>query len=208
MRAPRPEVFRQAAAASPRLSLADMLGLHGEESPAVLLLVLAVLCVLPIYGVGSALSLAILLMAWRWCQLAQDPGPGHRPRALPERLGRITLDETWSRRCLEAFAWLYGTAGRRLKERWTALCHRSTRTWWGLWIALMAFLIFLPLPFGNVLPSLSLVLLSLGWMFRDGLAMLLSAVVGSGALAFAIASGHLLLEGARIALDWVARWAI
>lgn len=173
-----------------------------------LLLVLAVLCVLPIYGVGSALSLAILVMAWRWRRLARDPAPGEPGRTLPERLGRITLDETWSRRCLESFAWLYATAGRRLTERWTALCHRNTSAWWGLWIAVMAFLIFLPLPLGNVLPSLSLVLLSLGWMFRDGLAMLLSAVVGSGALAFAIASGHLLLKGARMGLDWAARWAI
>ena len=56
----------------------------------------------------------------------------------------------------------------------------------------MAVVIFLPLPLGNVLPSLSLILLSLGWMFRDGLAMLLSAATGVGALGYVVSLGHLL----------------
>lgn len=53
------------------------------------------------------------------------------------------------------------------------------------------FVIFLPLPFGNVLPAISLVLLCLGWMFRDGLALLGSALVGAIALAYTWAFGHL-----------------
>jgi hypothetical protein len=66
----------------------------------------------------------------------------------------------------------------------------------------MGFVIFLPLPFGNVLPSISLVLLSLGWMFRDGLAMLASAVVGSGALAFTYAFGHVVWEVLAVVRGW------
>jgi hypothetical protein len=45
--------------------------------------------------------------------------------------------------------------------------------------------------------------LSLGWMFRDGLALLASAVVGSGAVAFALAFGHLLWEGVRAVGLWL-----
>jgi len=60
-----------------------------------------------------------------------------------------------------------------------------------VWIALQGFVIFLPLPFGNVLPAASLVLMCLGWMFRDGLALLGSALVGSAAVAYAWAFGHL-----------------
>jgi len=70
----------------------------------------------------------------------------------------------------------------------------------------MGLLILLPLPLGNVLPSLSLMLLSLGWMFRDGLALLASALVGSGAVAFALLMGHVLVDGAQRALTWVSRW--
>jgi hypothetical protein len=67
----------------------------------------------------------------------------------------------------------------------------------------MAFLIFLPIPFGNVLPGLSLMLLSLGWMFRDGLFLLLSKVVGISAVVFALLFGHVVLEIAQRALNWV-----
>ena len=119
----RPEVFLQAAAASPRLSLAELLRLHGDESAAVVLLVVSVLCVVPIYGMGTALSLAIFAMAWHWRHVARTDAtdtpasePGG-PRWLPSRLAQATLDEVWSRRCLHGLAWLYGQAGRRLRER-------------------------------------------------------------------------------------------
>lgn len=186
----RSDAFREAALGAPRLSLADLLALHGRDSPAVLLLVLAVLCVTPLYGVGTAVSLAILAIGWRWRRLVAGESADRPAPPLPERLGRITLDETWSRRCLHGLAWLYETSGRRLRERWPALAHPRTSPWWGLWIASMAVLIFLPVPFGNVLPSLSLVLLSLGWMFRDGLALIGSAIVGSGAFAVTAALSH------------------
>ena len=199
----KPDAFRAAALSGHRLSLEELLGLHGQASPAVLLLVLAVLCVLPVYGVGTALSFAILLMAWRWRGLAHaDAGCG-QGQGLPGRVGRLRLDATWSRRCLHGLAWLYATAGRCLRARWSVLCHPRTGVWWSLWIGLMGLVIFLPLPLGNVLPSLSLVLLSLGWMFRDGLAMLASAVVGSGAVAFALAFGHLVWEGVRAVGLWL-----
>jgi len=199
----RPEVFREVAGSARRLSLHDLLRLHGQASGAVLLLVLSVLCVIPVYGVGTALSLAILLMAWHWRRLIAQ-GDGASASLLPRRLSHLQLDETWSSRCLHGLAWLYATAGRWLRQRWSVLHHRHTHPWWSLWIALMGLLIFLPLPLGNVLPSLSLVLMSLGWMFRDGVALLLSTVVGSGAVAFAWVSAHLFLELAHAAWRWVS----
>jgi hypothetical protein len=211
----RPEIFREAAGQSGRLTLGELLRLHGDASSAVLLLVLALLCVVPVYGVGTALSVAILAMAWRWHrqerqdaeEIAGAGGAGetaHPP--LAGRLANLSLDETWSRRCLHGLAWLYGTAGRTLRARWSFLRHRSTHGWWSLWIAAMGFLIFLPLPLGNVLPSLSLVLMSLGWMFRDGLALLLSKAVGVGAMAFAWISAQLLAEMLSAGWAWLGRW--
>jgi len=138
-------------------------------------------------------------MAWHWRHVARsgDAQPGAPParlggpKWLPERLAQARLDETWSRRCLHGLAWLYGHAGRRLRERMVGLSAAGTRPFWAVWIALQGFVIFLPLPFGNVLPAASLVLMCLGWMFRDGLALLGSALVGSAAVAYAWAFGHL-----------------
>ena len=70
----------------------------------------------------------------------------------------------------------------------------------------MAFIIFLPLPLGNVLPSLSLVLLSLGWTFRDGLALAASALVGTGAIGFCVVFFHVIVEAAERAWRLSAQW--
>lgn len=173
--------------ASLRLSLAELVQLHGNASGSVLMMLMAVLATLPIAGAGMVLSLGIFLLSWTWLR-----GMDHMP--LPERLGQVTLNETWTRRCLHGLAWIYEQADRRLRPRWIAMSRRRLRPLWGVWMALMAALIFIPLPFGNVLPAISLVLLSLGWMFRDGLALLLAGVAGVAATAYAVSLSHLVVE--------------
>ena len=58
----------------------------------------------------------------------------------------------------------------------------------------MAALIILPIPFGNVLPALALMLLGLGLAFRDGVLVLVGAATGGLALlstsALAFAAWH------------------
>jgi hypothetical protein len=63
-------------------------------------------------------------------------------------------------------------------------------------MALMGVLIALPIPFGNTIPGLSVILMSLGLAIGDGLAVL-------GALNLAI-----LATGILIALAWGARSGI
>ena len=170
-----------------RLSLAELVRLHGDSSGPVLMMLLAVLATLPIAGAGMVLSLGIFLLSWTWLR-----GMDNMP--LPERLGRVTLNAVWTRRCLHSLAWIYEQAERLLRPRWIAVSNRRLRPLWGVWIALMAALIFIPLPFGNVLPAISLVLLSLGWIFRDGLALLLAGVAGAGAMVYMVSFSHLVVE--------------
>jgi hypothetical protein len=170
-----------------RLSLAELLQLHGDASGPVLMMLLAMLATLPIAGAGMVLSLGIFLLSWAWLRGMDD-------MPMPERLGRVTLNAVWTRRCLHGLAWVYEQAERLLRPRWTALSNRRLRPVWGVWMALMAALIFLPLPFGNVLPAISLVLLSLGWMFRDGLALLLAGLAGVAAAVYAVSLSHLVVE--------------
>lgn len=179
--------LRGAATEAPqalRLSLRELLQLHGEGSGAVLLMLMALLSTVPIAGAGTVLSLGIFALAGAWLR-------GRDTLPLPERLARLTLNETWTRRCLHGLAWTYERAERWMCPRWQGLCHSRARFWWALWIALMAALIFLPLPLGNVLPGTSLMLLSLGWLFRDGIALLLSAATGAVGVGYAISVGHL-----------------
>lgn len=178
-----------------RLTLRELLQLHGEASGAVLLMVMALLSTLPVAGAGTVLSLGIFALAWAWLR-------GRDSLQLPERLAALQLNATWTRRCLHSLAWTYERAERWLRPRWTGLSHARARFWWALWIALMAVLIFLPLPLGNVLPGTSLMLLSLGWLFRDGLALLVSAATGAVGVGYAVSMGHLAFAAWQHAGSW------
>lgn len=179
-----------------RLTLRELLQLHGEASGAVLLMLMALLSTAPIAGAGTVLSLGIFALAWAWLR-------GHDSPPLPERLAALQLNATWTRRCLHSLAWTYERAERWLRPRWTTLSHARARFWWALWIALMAVLIFLPLPLGNVLPGTSLMLLSLGWLFRDGLALLVSAATGVVGVGYAVSMGHLAFAAWQHAGAWI-----
>ena len=139
--------------------------------------------------------MGIFALAWAWLR-------GRDTLHLPDTLGRLTLNETWSRRCLHGLAWAYERADRWLRPRWQALSHARSRFWWALWIALMAGLIFLPLPLGNLLPGTSLMLLSLGWLFRDGIALMLSAATGAVGVGYAVSVGHLAFAAWQHAGAW------
>mgnify|MGYP006167418521 CR=1 FL=1 len=98
---------------------------------------------------------------------------------------------------------MYETSQRCLRPRWAWLSHEGTRVWWGAWIGLMGLVIFVPLPLGNVLPSLSLILLSLGWMFRDGVALLMSTATGVAAVAYAVSLWQLVTQALGQAWAWL-----
>ncbi len=187
---------RSADAADLRLNLSELLRLHGDSSTAVVLMLMALLTVVPIAGAGTVLSVGILAIAWGWAR-------GHDAVDLPERLGSLSLNERWTGRCLHGLAWMYERANRWLRPRWSVWSHGATRWGWGVWIALMGAVIFLPLPLGNVLPSLSLILLSLGWMFRDGIALMVSAVTGFAAIAYTASLAHLLVQLVDRARAWL-----
>lgn len=185
----------QAAPDAARLSLSELMALHGEASIHVLLLLMALLSMVPLAGAGNVMGLGMLCIAWAWCQ---QRAAVH----LPARVGAVRLNARWSRRCLGLLLWLYEVAARCLRPRWGMWSHPWTRYGWSVWITLMVAVIYLPLPLGNVLPSLSLVLMSLGWMFRDGLALLLSTLFGASALAYTV----ILWQVAEAVLHQLAAW--
>ena len=180
------------------VSVQELLWLHGEASTAVVLLLLALFSTIPIAGIGSIISLAIFALAWRWGRQVETT-------IVQGRVGNIRLSRVWTARCLNFLAWLYEQADRWLEPRLSALSERSTRPWWAVWICLMGAIIFLPVPFGNLLPSLSLMVLSLAWMFRDGLALLISLALGIAAMVFTAYSGQLAWQIMVRSAQWLIR---
>ncbi len=167
------------------LSLRQLLDLHGRATMAVLLIVLALITTIPIAGAGTVFSLAIMAWVWRWVRQREGlQGIG--------RLDFLQLSPGAASRCLRWLAWMYLFAHKRLRPRWSVLYSLPMRWFWGLWVFLMALIIFLPIPFGNLFPAVSLLMFGLGLLTRDGLMLVLSLLLGvAGLVALVLAGGWL-----------------
>lgn len=178
--------LRSAAAAleGQTMSLQQLFRLHGRAGPGALLVVLSVPCMLPIPGVGMFLSMGMVMVAWMIWR--------YYPRlVMPRKVGRMQLSATMARRALHTLAWMYDQASRVMRVRMAWWLQPLHRIWLAPLVALMALVIFLPIPFGNVLSAAVLMLIGLGLVFEDGLAILIGVALGLTLLAvlIALASG-------------------
>ncbi len=169
-----------------------MLRQNGEASGAALLLLVSLLSLTPLLGV----SLLVLLIACRW----------HRPDSgvpVPAWLAALPLGESWVSRITTLLAAVQRWANRWLCTRWGLVLAQPTHRAWGCWIGALGVLLLVPLPFANVLPAMSLMLLSVAWIARDGLALALSAVIGGAGVGYVLLMSHLLLAAAQDGLMWL-----
>ena len=67
----------------------------------------------------------------------------------------------------------------------------------------MAAIVLMPIPFGNVLPALALMLIGLGVVFRDGVAVILGLLMSGVAL---VATTGLLLMAWIWGSEWILGW--
>jgi len=172
------------------LTLQQLLDLHGGATMPVLLIVLALVTTIPVAGAAMLFSLAIMVWAWRWLR---------RRETLQglERLDFIQISPRAASRCLRWLAWMYLFARRWLRPRWAPLFASRLRGFWSLWVALMALIIFLPIPFGNLFPAVSLLMLGLGLLTRDGLMLVFSLLLGLAGLTALILAG-----------GWIWHWVV
>jgi hypothetical protein len=138
--------------------------------------VLAVPCLLPVPGAGVFMSLGMAMVAWMIWR--------YYPRlVMPRKVGRFQLSAPMARRALNTLAWLYEKASliMRARQRWWM--QPGHRVWLAPFVAAMALVIFLPIPFGNVVPAAALLLIGLGLVFEDGLAVLAGVALGLALMA-------------------------
>lgn len=154
--------------------LADM---HGESAHGALLLFLSVLTLLPIPFSGMLFSLGI----WSVARMMWINDSGH---GLPERVCRVELSKATATRLIKILSWIYKKADHICAPRLQALSNPDHRGWLVPFIALMGFIIFLPIPGGNGTPAVALILIGLGLMARDGLAIIAGIATGLAGIAF------------------------
>lgn len=190
--------LRDAAASiqDERVSMRAMAQAHGPEAHGTLLLLLAMPCLLPVPGVGTVLGLGMAALAvamWR----------GHCTPCLPQRVAELELPRHWAQRVLRGLASAYALAGRHARARLSHLATSGRRSATALAVGLMAAIVVMPIPFGNLLPAVALVFIGLGLVFRDGLAVILGLLMSGVAL---VATTGLLLMAWVWGSDWILGW--
>ena len=199
MTPPIAQRLREAAASLPddRVPMESMMRAHGPEAHGTVLMLLAAPCLLPVPGVGTVLGLGIAALAVTLWSGKAEP-------SLPRRVANLQLSRHWAQRVLLTLASVYALAGRCAKARLDLLAYASWRFASALAVGAMGFIVLLPIPFGNVLPAIALMLIGMGLVFRDGVAMILGLLMAAVALAATI--GLVLLAGA-FGGEWLLSWA-
>jgi hypothetical protein len=188
--------LRETAATLPaeRVSMQTLAHAHGPAAHGTWLLLMAVPCLLPVPGVGTVLGLGMVALAvtmWR----------GQSAVCLPRRVAELELSSHWAQRVLGMLASAYAVAGRFARARLSHLASAEGRSWTAAAIGLMALIVVMPIPFGNVLPALALMLIGLGLVFRDGVALVLGLAMA--ALAMCVTAGVMLM-----AWVWGREWLL
>lgn len=152
-----------------RITLAELMTLLGDRALGALMFIFALPNTLPaLPGTSAILGTPLVLLA---AQLMF----GLRPW-LPGFLSRRSMPQAdFESMVLRAAPWIV-RAERLLKPRLAALTSQAAERLIGAICVLLALLIALPIPFGNIPPAIAICLFALGVLARDGLWILAGAV--------------------------------
>ncbi|WP_159950024.1 exopolysaccharide biosynthesis protein [Rhizobium sp. 18065] len=178
-----------------RVSVSDLFTAMGDRAFGALLLIFALPNVVPTPPGTSAITGAPLVFLAAQLMLGQSPW-----------LPKIIANRSMAREDFAAIVrrispWL-ARGERMLRPRLTVLVYPPVEYVTGLLCLILAIILALPVPLGNILPAIAICLFSFGILERDGLCILfgfitfvLSLVVVAGVL-FAIVKGFILLLSA------------
>jgi hypothetical protein len=119
----------------------------------------------------------------------------------PRWVAELELSSHWAQRVLGMLASAYAVAGRFARARLSQLASAEGRSWTAAAVGLMALVVVMPIRFGNVLPALALMLIGLGLVFRDGVAVVLGLAMA--VLAICATAGVMLM-----AWVWSSEWLL
>ena len=171
-----------------RITLDMMLNRFGHRAFGALLFAVALLCLVP--GAAAPIGLVLALIAAQvmigfrrlWLPgFVRRRGFSQRAlaRGLSPLIGRLERIERFSSPRLP---WLFGSVGDRMI---------------GLVSTVLALVIVLPIPFGNLLPAASVAMLALALVLKDGILALVGYAMTAGTTVFLYLTGHVAMEALR-----------
>lgn len=171
------EIVRSLAG-RPDMTIGEIVNLFGERAFGALIFIFAVPNILPTPpGTSALLGLPLIFLTW---QLAA----GRQSLWLPHTLrDRIVSGEFLSRVATGA-APVLASIERVLSPRLSFLVLSNTaERAIGIVSLCLAVLLFLPIPFANILPAASMALLAIGLAERDGIAVMIGYSMAAASLA-------------------------
>ncbi len=146
----------------------SLLESHSGEVLGTMLLLVSIPGLLPSTGIplGSLFSPAMFLVGLAWVM-------GKHQVKLPRKVNDYELKTETARSILLKMAKAYQYAEKLCKPRQVNLTKGLSLRIIGAAVMLNAFIVFLPIPFGNTLPALANIVLALGVLFRDGITVII-----------------------------------
>lgn len=158
-----------------RISILDLLDALRRRALGALIFIFAVPTALPMPPGVSAIVGAPLLFLTVQLMLGMKPW---LPRLISER----SLPRADFQRVVTTVSPWLSRAERLMRPRLTFLAHRPAIFLVGFTSVLMAVILFLPIPLGNMLPSVALCIMALGLLERDGIWILIGLAVAAASV--------------------------
>lgn len=162
------------------LTVEEFVSTLGDRSFGLAILVFALPNSLPIPGIPGFSTITGVPIILFGLQMLM----GRRSVWLPRKAAQARFSgETMAKvlnKALPFVIWLE----KFLRPRWNFVCHPYGERLLGLLLAVLAVIISLPIPLGNFLPGVSITLLALGLLERDGLFITGAAVFALSTIVF------------------------
>lgn len=159
-----------AARKTRKVAVRDILEAFGNRAFGGLIFVFAAPLILPMPpGVSAVLGAPLLFIAAQWMI-------GRSTLWLPESVLDRTVSMADFRKLLRRAGPYMEKLERRLRPRLTFLLNPVGDRLVGAICFLLALIVFLPVPFGNMLPSLAIAAFGIGAVERDGIAVIVGWV--------------------------------
>ncbi|WP_162894808.1 exopolysaccharide biosynthesis protein [Rhizobium terrae] len=177
------------------VTVGDLLHAMGDQGIAVILLMFSIPAIIPTPGIPAGLVFGTALAL-----LSVQVMLGAERLWLPKRLSAMGVPRSLAERMATHGAPVLARLERQMRPRGKLLSQVLMKPVLGLVIFMMAVLIALPIPFGNMLPGLAVLITALGMAQRDSLA------IGAGLLVAILAatvSAAILAGGWWLIADWI-----
>ncbi|MET0181462.1 MAG: exopolysaccharide biosynthesis protein [Caulobacterales bacterium] len=184
-----------------KVTVAELIDKLENRAIGLLLLILALpMCIPNVPGISTIFGLLLLAPAVQMIF-------GGKKLWLPQRVRNWSFSRHGMQSAIKGAAPYLRRIEKYVRPRWSVLTRAPFTILFGVVVLVMAIVLTLPIPFGNWPPAMTLAIIALALLQRDGLLMLLSLPAAAASIAIAYAGVRIgfaaLVELGSILHSWL-----